>query len=154
MNWGAIIGIFFSAFIKFMFAPFVSARVGLDFYTTWIVVFSGGLVSAFVFYFASEYFTKRNHDKKIKKYKEALQSGKPLKLKKSFTKVNKYLVKFKHSIGQKGICVLAPLFLSVPIGSIVCAKFYGKSKKTFPIIVFGLAMNSFILSILAFTIFK
>ena len=29
MNWGAIIGIFFSAFIKFMFAPFVSAGVGL-----------------------------------------------------------------------------------------------------------------------------
>ena len=154
MNWGAIIGIFFSAFIKFMIAPFISANLGLDFYTTWISVFSGGLVSAVVFYFASEFFMIRIHNKKIKKNKDAIQSGNPLKLKKNFTEVNKYLVKFKHSIGQKGICILAPLFLSVPIGSIVCAKFYGQSKKTFPIIVFGLAMNSFILSILAFTIFK
>ncbi len=150
MKWGAITAVFFSAFIKFMFAPFVAKGLSLDFFSTWIAAFSGGLISALVFYFASEFFMKRNHDKKIAKILEAKRSGKPLKLKKSFTKVNKSLVRFKHSIGQKGMCILAPLFLSVPIGSIVCAKFYGKKKSTFPVIVFGLALNSFILSFLAF----
>lgn len=150
MNWGAITAVFFSAFIKFMFAPFVSRGLSLDFFTTWIAVFSGGLISAMIFYFASEFFMKRNHAKKIAKIAEAKRLGEPVKLKRSFTRVNKALVRFKHSIGQKGICLFAPLILSVPVGSIICAKFYGKKGSTFPIIIFGLAMNSFLLSLLAF----
>ena len=150
MKWGTITAVFFSAFVKFMFAPFVSKGLSLDFLTTWITVFSGGLASATVFYFASEFFMIRNHNKKKRKIENALKSGIPLKHGKIFTRMNKSLVKFKYSIGQKGLCILAPLFLSVPLGSIICAKFYGKKKNTFPIIVFGLAMNSFILSFLAF----
>ncbi len=150
MKWGAITGIFLAAFVKFMFAPFAAVNLGLHFSVTWITVFSGGLVSALVFYFASEYFMKRAHDKKVAKILKAKANGTPLKRKKNFTVLNKKLVKFKHGIGQKGLCILAPLFLSVPLGSIICAKFFGHKKSTFPIIVFGLAMNSFILSFLAY----
>lgn len=152
MKWGAIIAVFFSSFIKFMFAPVFSAGLGLSFQITWISVFSGGLVCASIFFFGSEYFMKRAHQKKVEKNAEAMRKGVEIKRKKSFTRVNKILVKFKHTIGQKGLCMLAPLFLSVPLGSIVCAKFYGHKKTTFPIIIFGLAFNSFILTVLAFTI--
>ncbi len=150
MKWAAIVGVFFTAFVKFMFAPFAAVNINLDFLTAWIAVFSGGLISAFVFYFASEFFMKRAHSKKVEKIRLAKSTGQEIKMKKNFTWVNKNLVKFKHGIGQKGLCILAPLFLSVPIGSIICAKFFGHQKSTFPLIVFGLAMNSFILCCIAF----
>lgn len=151
MNWGGIVGIFLMAFIKFMFAPFAAANIeGIEVIPAIITVFSGGLISAFVFYFGSDFFMKRAHRKKAEKIEEALAKGTPLKKRKSFTRLNKSLVKFKHSIGQKGLCILAPLFLSVPLGSIICAKFFGHRKSTFPMIVFGLAMNSVILGFLAF----
>ena len=134
-----------------MFAPFAASNMdGINFVTAIISVFSGGLISAFVFYFGSEFFMKRAHRKKVEKIEAAIAKGTPIKKKKTFTRLNKSLVKFKHSIGQKGLCVLAPLFLSVPLGSIICAKFFGHRKSTFPTIVFGLAINSILLSSIAY----
>lgn len=133
-----------------MFAPLLGEQLSLSFPITWISTFSGGLVSAMIFYFGSEYFMKRYHLKKAQKIHEALASGQAIKTKKNFTRINKALVKFKHSLGQKWLSLFAPLFLSVPIGSIVCAKFFGKKKSTFPLIIIGLAFNSGILTLLAY----
>ena len=41
-------------------------------------------------------------------------------------------------------------FNSVPVGTIITAKFFGKEKKTFPLIVIGLAMNGLIITSLAY----
>jgi hypothetical protein len=153
MKWVAITTVFFSAFAKFMFAPLIGKGFKLDFITSWVTTFAGGLVSALVFYFMSEYFMKRNHIKKVEKKLMMERTGQVYKRQKNFSKLNRTIIKVKHSIGQYGLCLFVPLFLSVPIGSIICAKFYGKEKNTFSIIVFGLAMNSFGLTVLFYKIF-
>lgn len=153
MKWGAITAVFFLSFVKFMFAPFTGAGLRLDFFSTWISTFSGGLVSALVFYFMSDYFMKRYQRKKIEKKLKLEAAGQVYVGKKNFTKINRTIIRLKLGIGQYGICFLAPLFLSVPIGSIICAKFYSHQKNTFSLIVLGLAINSFLLSILAFKVF-
>lgn len=153
MKWGSIAGIFFLSFVKFMFAPFTGRGVGLDFFSTWFSSFTGGVISAVVFYFLSEYFMKRHQHKNAEKRIKMEKAGQIYVHKKNFTKLNRTIIRLKHGIGQYGLCFLAPLFLSVPVGSIICAKFYGHKKNTFSIIIICLAINSFLLSILAYKVF-
>ena len=74
-----------------------------------------------------------------------LKSGEEIKRKKPFTLFNKSIVWIKRNIGIYGITFLAPLLLSIPVGSIVCAKFYGKQKQTFPLMMIFSAIYSFLM---------
>lgn len=136
--------------IKFLFTPFGGPAARLTFFETYFSCVAGALLSATIFYFASEFFMMRAHKKRILIREEAIRNGIELPYKKKFTKMNKFIVRMKIRFGIFGIAMYAPLFLSVPIGSIVTAKFYGKEKKTFPIIVLGLFVNGLITTGLAY----
>lgn len=138
--------------IKFLFAPFGGPAANLSFLETYLVCVSGAIFSSTIFYFMSEYFMVKAHEKRVRKYKEAIEKGVEIMNKKKFTYFNKLVVKMKMKLGVYGVAMYAPLFLSVPIGSIVTAKFYGKEKKTFPIIVLGMFINGLITSSIAYFI--
>ncbi len=150
MHLGKYSALFFLSMVKFMFAPMGGPAADLAFFETYLVCLSGALFSTTIFFFMSEYFLLRAHKKKIAKYKQALDKGVEPKLKKNFTKVNKAIVRLKMKVGVYGIALFAPLFLSVPVGTIITAKFFGKEKKTFPLIVIGLAMNGLIITSLTY----
>jgi hypothetical protein len=63
------------------------------------------------------------------------------------------VIKLKMSLGKYGICFWAPFFFSVPIGSIIAAKFYGKLRETYLLIVLGMAINATITTFLAYVVF-
>lgn len=63
------------------------------------------------------------------------------------------IIHLKHKLGIYGICFWAPFFLSIPIGSIIAAKFYGKLKKTYPLIVIGMCINAMLMCLMAYIIF-
>lgn len=150
MNFGVYITFFLLSMIKFLFTPFAGPAAKLTFIQTYITCVSGAIFSAAIFYFMSEFFMKRAHDKRVRLRMEATQKGIPYPEKKKFTKLNKLVVKTKRTLGIYGICMYAPLFFSVPIGSIIAAKFYGKEKKTFPLIVLGMFVNGAITTGLAY----
>lgn len=150
MKIGTYFVFFFLSTIKFLFTPFAGPAAGLNYIETYICCVSGGIFSAAIFYFASEFFIKRAHHKRVEQIKLAEQTGIPLKLKKKFTKTNKFIVRIKTRMGIIGIALFAPLFLSVPIGTIITAKFYGKEKKTFPLIVLGMFVNGVAITFLAY----
>lgn len=135
-----------------MFTPFLGPKSGLNFLETYLSCVSGALLSSALFYFASEYFMKRAHKSKVKKYKESLKNGVNPRVKKNFTRTNKFIVKLKNSVGRIWFTLFAPLFLSIPLGSIVCAKFYRRNPFTYPLIVVGIFVNGAIITILAFWI--
>ena len=68
----------------------------------------------------------------------------PIPVKKRFTRINKGLIKIKRSVGIIGIALWAPFFLSIPLGSIITAKFYGHNKNTFLLIITGILLNGLI----------
>jgi hypothetical protein len=133
-----------------MFAPFTGALLKLSFLETFFICALGGSFGAAIFYFSSEYFIVRSIINKRKRKEEALAKGLVWIEKPKFTKTNKLIVRMKHTFGIYGICFWAPFFLSVPIGSIITAKFYGKLKKSFPLIVLGMLINSFLMSSIAY----
>ncbi|TNE53880.1 MAG: hypothetical protein EP338_10150 [Bacteroidetes bacterium] len=154
MNWGAYFSLFSLSTIKFLFAPFAGPYAQLSFLETYFSCVAGALISASIFYFASEYFIERAQKKRLANYRNALQKGQIPKVKKNFTRANKFIVHIKKRFGIYGISLYAPLFLSVPIGSIITAKFYGRDKRTFPLIVFGMFLNGAITTSLAYFVFS
>lgn len=138
--------------IKFLFTPFGGPGLHLTFLETYISCVAGAILSAAIVYFSSEFFLHRAHRKRVEAWKLAEELGVELVQKKKFTKTNKFIVRLKHRLGIVGISFYAPLFLSIPLGTIIAAKFYGKHKKTFPLIVLGIAVNGLITTSLGFGI--
>lgn len=146
MNWTAFFGIFTLAMVKFMFAPFGGPTLGLSALETYVAAVSGAIVCALFFYFASEYFMKQALKKQQTKQQAAILSGIPLKTKKKFTRMNKFIVRIKHRLGIVGLSFFAPFFLGIPLGTIIAAKFYGKEKRTFPLILAGILFNGAVIT--------
>jgi sterol desaturase/sphingolipid hydroxylase (fatty acid hydroxylase superfamily) len=144
MNWGAYFTLAVLSTIKFMFAPVAGLKLKLSFLETYLSCVSGALICAVVFYFGANFFMLRAQNKRLIKYRKSVEQGTPIKRKKNFTRVNKTIVRVKRSIGIIGISLWAPFFLSVPLGSIVVAKFYHKKKMAFPLILIGIFINGFV----------
>lgn len=137
-----------------MFAPLGGPHLGLTFIETYLACVAGAIFSAAVFYFSAEYFLLRARKKRHAASEQAKAEGKVLIPKKNFTLTNKFIVKVKKSVGIIGTCFWIPFFLSIPLGSIVTAKFYGKKKKTFPLIITGIFVNALITTTISYTLYR
>jgi hypothetical protein len=153
MNWGGISTVFGVATIKFMFAPIGGPPLQLSFLETWVGCCAGAIISSAIFYFSASFFMKRSIDKAEKKNQDLIAKGLPIPFKKKFTRMNKLVVRMKGSLGIIGISFWAPFFLSIPLGSIVTAKFYGDNNKTYPLIVLGIFLNGLAMTGIAFLFF-
>lgn len=142
MQWVGLSTVFFTAMVKFMFSPAIGPAVNLSYIETYVANAAGALVSMTVFYFAAEFFLKRSHKKKVEKHLLALNSGATIEPKKIFTKRNKTIVRLKNKIGVVPFGLWAPFLLSIPIGSIITAKFFGKRKITYPLMIVGIFLNN------------
>jgi hypothetical protein len=136
-----------------MFAPLGGPHMGLTFFETYLACVSGGVFAACIFYFSANYFMHRAHKKRQQVLHDHLEKGIPMKVKRKFTRVNKGIVKVKMTLGIYGTALWAPLFLSVPLGSIISAKFFGDDKRTFPLIILGMFINGFITTGIAYLFF-
>lgn len=150
MNWSGITTVFLFGTVKFLFSPATGPAVGLTPYETFFANLAGGLLSMTIFYFAAEKLLKSSHNKKVAKNKQLIAAGKSPIIKNSFTKRNKIIIRVKKKIGMLAFCFYVPLFLSIPVGSMITAKFYGKRKATFPLMVLGAIINNFIIVALVY----
>ena len=154
MNWGAYSTLFGIATFKFMFAAFPGPAFNISFIETYVSIVVGGTVSAAAFYFASDFFILKSIQTRKRKIERLRIEGKEIPFKRKFTRTNKLIVFCKRRFGMYVICFWAPFFLSVPLGSIVVAKFYGKLKFTFLYIFIGMVINASITTFLAYVIFS
>lgn len=97
---------------------------------------------------------KKSQLKLNAKRKIAEDSGLEFLEKKKFTKTNRFIIKIKKTMGIYGMAMYVPLFFSIPLGVIITAKFYGKNKMTYPIIILGIFLNGFMTTSLAYLIFR
>lgn len=147
MNWLAFLYVFLLSHVKFLFAATVALATYPKFSVDEIFISSAlGAISCFnIFYFISYriYFKKGN------------KKPKAVKKKKNFKKRNRMLIKMKRSkIGFFLVCTLAPLFLSIPIGTVIVVKFFGHKKITYVYVTLVLIIMSFLLAYLNESIFQ
>ena len=146
MQWGIISSIFLFSTFKFMFAAIPGSIADIPFWQTYLANISGGVLGSLIFFFGAEFFIRSNQRRRIKKHEEAIRTGKVIKEKKKFTRLNRFVIRLKWKLGIVGITFYAPFFLSIPIGSIIAAKFYSKQKITYPLIALGIFVNGLLSS--------
>jgi hypothetical protein len=142
---------FLISMVKFSFAAsIVTATTPLSPFLVAISTGLGAIASFNIFYWSSNFFMKRAKEKQEK----AIAEG-TYKRKISFTKLNKFMVKTKMSkSGFWIICTLAPLIISIPLGTIIVAKFYREKALTYPVAVISLIVWAFVLAYLNGAIFS
>jgi|TARA_B110000285_G_scaffold217290_1_gene265478 TRAP-type uncharacterized transport system fused permease subunit len=132
-----MIGLYVFGFLlgtfKFMFAAAFllvaasEAEIPISYWEVVISTFLGAFVSFNVFFFFSGLLMERAKEKKLEKIKKGT-----LKPKKQFSRMNKFIVRLKFSsFGYFVLVIVGPMVLSIPIGSIIIAKFYRKIKFTY-----------------------
>lgn len=131
---------------KFMFTPMAGPAAGLGFFETFISCTIGGIFSVSLFYFGSNFFMEMHRRNQLRRTNRRIRKGKKLKKKSVFTKTNRKIIRFKKKTGFWLTCWLFPLFLSLPLGSIITAKFYKHKKLTYLFIVLGVCINCFIIT--------
>lgn len=124
--------VYLFSMVKFIFSPLTALAIeGNTWYYTYIAVTLGGLTGATFFYYFSVQLIKRSLNRRIKKSIE----------RKKFTRLNKIIVKTKSKVGVVGLSLLAASFISIPIGSIVTAKFYRHKKSTIVILYLAIMLS-------------
>ena len=133
-----------------MFSAIPGPALGLNYVETVISIFVGAVISAAFFFFSAEYFMQKAQKKRIKLMQEAHKNGETIAQKRVFSRMNKGVVRLKLRFGKIGICFWAPFLLSVPVGSIIVAKFYGKYSFTFLYVILGMLINSLLTSFIVY----
>lgn len=129
-------GLFGLSMVKFLFASSAGWLAGLSYLEIVLVTGLGALTSFNIFYLGSSFFFKRYDAKR-----EA--SNQPAKV---FTRMNRFIVRLKMSRwGFELVCLLCPLFLSVPGGSLIVARLYGDEKRTYWFTTVSLIAWAFVL---------
>jgi hypothetical protein len=104
---------FFAAFAFKIATPFALAS-NLSFIETFIGLALGGTIGVGVSFFGGESIIERWFTKPITATS---------KKKKVFTKTNRFIVRVLKSHGLLGLAIITPPLLSVPVGSIIAARF-------------------------------
>ena len=132
--------VFALAAVKFMVAPASGFGLGLRFWEVLIITIIGGFVGFLFFYNTANYFMALAYKRRHKKIDE-----KGFKATKTFTRTNKLIVKIKRfKFGYWLLIFLTPCILSIPLGSIIMAKFYSERKGTYARMFLSVVVLGFI----------
>jgi len=153
MNWVGFWSIYFLAMVKFMVSSLPGPGFQMAFHHTWIASVLGAATASALFYFGSEVVMRISHAQRARKRAQAIALGKePINYHK-MTRTKKIIVQIKRRFGFYGITLFAPLLFSVPIGSFVAAKFYGKRSTTFLFVLIGITLNGLLLTTIAYALY-
>lgn len=134
-----ILGLFLLSSVKFLFAPASAIALGYSLPKTIIITFCGGSFGITIFYFLGASLSKwwAKHKKKSNK-------------KKVFTSTNRKIVHLKNKYGLIGLCLITPGIISIPVGSILAAKYFRNDKRTFSYLIASLFIWCIVLSSAAY----
>ena len=128
------IGIALWSSVKFLFGPPAAVPLLGSAFKAIVYCVPGGWFGVSVFYFSSNFFMTRAAEKRRVKMAKLAAEGKPYK-KKAFTRFNKFLVGIKKKPLGLYFVAASLIVVSIPVSSIIAAKFYGGQKKT-PLVLY------------------
>jgi len=66
---------------------------------------------------------------------------------KVFTRRNRWIIRIKHGGGLKGLAVLTPLVLTIPVGSIIAARYFRHDRRTLPALLSSVVIQAMAVSV-------
>ena len=139
-----ISGLLLLSALKFLLAPGSIYAVGYNFWGTILISTIGGWMGVLgFFYFGKiilgffQWFSLR------------LRTG-PVKPKRKMTRTNRMIVKIKrHHMGIIVLALITPTLTSIPVGSVIAARFFRYDRWTVPLLFLGVLFWAFVLTTLA-----
>ncbi len=123
--------------VKILFTPIGMIAAGYSFWTTIVITASGGVAGTLVFFFLG---------------KQIVNFFKSTKPKKVFTKQNRRIVRIKNRFGLIGVAATMGI-ISVPLATILVAKYFGKKPGAVPVLVLTAISWSFAVTTISYFIY-
>jgi len=120
---------------KFLFAPSATLGLGYSYWETIAITIIGGWTGVIFFF----YFGKLAVDWYMKRYGTKKEKSK-------FTKTNKMIIKVKSNFGIIGLAFISPVTISIPVGSILAARYFGNNKLAVYFLMGSIVFWSFLLT--------
>lgn len=127
---------------KFLTAPITSLNIGFGYLETLLITTIGGIIGVVFFYYLSAgiaFMFSKLMGIFIKKQKKSAT-------KKKFTWKNKLIVRVKREYGLIGLAAITPIFLSIPLGTFLAARFFRDQKKVLTYLAASVLVWSVIVS--------
>lgn len=140
MKW---ITLFLLSSIKLLWAPGTAIASGLKFWEAWLVTAAGGMLGVVVFYNFGHLVFAHIDRLRHRRYR---QMGKAAPVRKSFTRRNRWIVLVKGKFGLIGLAIITPTLLSIPVGSMIAARFFYNKRRTLPYLLLSTLVWTFALS--------
>ncbi|WKZ67272.1 MAG: hypothetical protein QY325_04945 [Flavobacteriales bacterium] len=132
-----------TSIVKFLFAAAVSYGFQHTFAQTVLLLALGGAIGTVVFYLLGLRLLRWLQRRSLHRRAARIAQGLPPR--KVFTRTNRFIVRVKRTYGLIGLAVMPPI-LSIPITSLVAAKYYGHDRRTLPYLLSAVVAWSVVLS--------
>ncbi len=131
---------------KFFLAPFLAKNIyGFSFMETVGMTIAGGWIGVLFFYLFSGWVVRKTTERRWKKAVKDRARGK-YKPRKKFTRMNKLIIRVKWGFGLIGLAAITPPLVSIPLGSVLAAKYFRKNPFTLAALMFSVVVWSFLLT--------
>ncbi len=134
-----VLSILFTSMVKFAFSPLMSYQLGYGYMQTLGITAVGGCTGVLIFYGSSGWMMERARKRRV--LRELAGAAR----KRSFTRTNRMIVRVKRR-GLGGLAVLTPVVISIPIGTIIAAKYFRDDRRTLPLLLGSVIMWAVIMS--------
>lgn len=127
--------------VKMLVAAGFGAGFDFTFLENFLFTSLGGCLGVFVFYNLSERLTELARLRWLRERAKALAAGagppRPI-----FTRRNRRIIRIKHVSGYRGVALLTPLVLTIPVGSILAARFFHHDRRTIPALLVSVILQA------------
>lgn len=131
--------------VKFVMGPFLALASGLTYFQTLIITAAGGIFGVLFFFYFSQWLAKVISAYKNKMY-FLFGINAQTSNKKVFNWRNRMLVRVIQTFGLAGIAAITPALLSIPLGTILAARYFRDKRKVVAYLCVSVICWSVILS--------
>ena len=127
--------------LKMLVAAGFGAGFGFSFLETFLWTAVGGCLGVLLFYRLSERLTEWSRKRWLQDRDRARARGAVLR--RIFTRRNRWIIRVKHVSGSLGVAALTPLVLTIPVGSILAARFFHHDRRMVPALLISVVVQAF-----------
>ena len=154
-----IINILLLSTVKYFYTPIYSHMIGVDLWTTMLVMIPGGVLGFFLFYYFSKILLLTHlhikpllraalPDFLLRSYRVIRQKRRMKKSKrKKFTRRNRLIVRLTAKYGLYTLVFLTPVLISLILGAFLLRKYYPNRKEAIPLMVVAIVTEGILLCV-------
>jgi len=136
-----LLGLLAIAATKFLYAPAAIYMSGYTFLQAMLICLGGGFAGVFFFFKTGN--TIRSW------WMNRFSSGKKERV---FTKTSRLISRIRVGYGLYGLAFVTPCIISIPIGCLLAARYYGTDRRTLPFLLVAVVFWAFVLCGITFAI--